>query len=239
MRTVPERIYDAKPRGEFTILESYVRALQSAQSFIYIENQFLWSPEIEAVLHEKIADPPHPDFRLVLLLPSKPNSGADDTRGVLGHLIAADDDAGRVLACTLFARAGDLADPIYVHAKIAVVDDAWFTIGSANLNEHSLFNDTEMNIVSRDPSWPAGPVSVSGPSISSCPRIRSRPIRSRRSTSCGSRSARSSSSAATRAFRSRTGSSGSPTSHGARRVRSGPFRGSSSTADPVSRNAAS
>ena len=151
MRTVPERIYGAKPRGEFSILESYVRALQSAQRFIYIENQFLWSPEIEAVLHEKIADPPHRDFRLVLLLPSKPNSGADDTRGVLGHLIDADGDAGRVLACTLFARAGDLADPIYVHAKIAIVDDHWFTIGSANLNEHSLFNDTEMNIVSQDP----------------------------------------------------------------------------------------
>ena len=46
---------------------------------------------------------------------------------------------------------GALADPIYVHAKIAIVDDNWLTIGSANLNEHSLFNDTEMNIVTRDP----------------------------------------------------------------------------------------
>ena len=152
VRTVPEHIYNAKPRGEFTILESYVRALESAQRFIYIENQFLWSPEIEGVLCAKIVDPPHPDFRLLLLLPSKPNTGADDTRGVLGHLISADEDAGRVLACTIFARAGDLADPIYVHSKIAIVDDEWFTIGSANLNEHSLFNDTEMNIVSRDPA---------------------------------------------------------------------------------------
>jgi phosphatidylserine/phosphatidylglycerophosphate/cardiolipin synthase-like enzyme len=70
---------------------------------------------------------------------------------VLGHLIDADDDAGRVLACTLFARAGNVADPIYIHAKIAVIDDRWFTLGSANLNEHSLFNDTEMNVVSHDP----------------------------------------------------------------------------------------
>ena len=37
---------------------------------------------------------------------------------------------------------------VYVHAKVAVVDDRWITVGSANLNEHSLFNDTEMNIVS-------------------------------------------------------------------------------------------
>ena len=49
----------------------------------------------------------------MLLLPSKPNTGADDTRGVLGELIEADGEAGRLLACTLFARSGDLADPIY------------------------------------------------------------------------------------------------------------------------------
>ena len=151
VRTVPEKISAQLPRGDFGILESYLRALEAAERFVYIENQFLWSPEIEAVLHRKISDPPRPDFRLVLVLPSKPNSGADDTRGVLGHLIDADEDAGRVLACTLYARSGSLADPIYVHAKIAIVDDAWLTLGSANLNEHSLFNDTEMNIVSHDP----------------------------------------------------------------------------------------
>ena len=48
--------------------------------------------------------------------------------------------------------AGGRADPIYVHAKVGIVDDAWLTIGSANLNEHSLFNDTEMNIVTHDPA---------------------------------------------------------------------------------------
>jgi phosphatidylserine/phosphatidylglycerophosphate/cardiolipin synthase-like enzyme len=155
VRTVPEKIYTATPRGDFRILESYVRAIQAAERFIYIENQFLWSPEIEAVLRDKILNPPRPDFRLLLLLPSKPNSGADDTRGVLGDLIEADDDAaddaGRLLACTLFARSRNLTDPIYIHAKIAIIDDNWLTLGSANLNEHSLFNDTEMNIVTRDP----------------------------------------------------------------------------------------
>jgi phosphatidylserine/phosphatidylglycerophosphate/cardiolipin synthase-like enzyme len=151
VRTVPEHVYSAVPRGDFSILESYMRAFQAAERFIYIENQFLWSPEIEAVLSDKISNPPHPDFRLLLLLPSKPNTGADDTRGVLGHLIETDDDAGRLLACTLYARAGHLHDPVYIHAKIAVIDDNWLTLGSANLNEHSLFNDTEMNIVSHDP----------------------------------------------------------------------------------------
>ena len=36
----------------------------SAERFIYLENQFLWSPEIAAVLADKIANPPSEDFRL-------------------------------------------------------------------------------------------------------------------------------------------------------------------------------
>jgi len=151
VRTIPERVYAAVPRGDFRILESYVRALRAAERFVYIENQFLWSPEIETVLVDKLTNPPHPDFRLVLVLPAKANTGADDTRGVLGELIEADADAGRLLACTLYARSGALTDHVYIHAKIAIVDDAWLTLGSANLNEHSLFNDTEMNIVLHDP----------------------------------------------------------------------------------------
>jgi len=74
------------------------------------------------------------------------------TRGVLGELIEADNGNGRLVACTLYARERTVHDPIYVHAKIAMVDDAWLTLGSANLNEHSLFNDTEMNIVTHDPA---------------------------------------------------------------------------------------
>jgi phosphatidylserine/phosphatidylglycerophosphate/cardiolipin synthase-like enzyme len=150
VRTVPERIYRSSRRGVFTILDSYLRALRGAERLIYIENQFLWSPEIAAVLADILQTNPDPDFRLLLLLPAKPNTGDDDTRGVLGELIEADADAGRLLACTIVARSGRLADPIYVHAKVAVIDDAWITLGSANLNEHSLFNDTEMNVVSHD-----------------------------------------------------------------------------------------
>jgi phosphatidylserine/phosphatidylglycerophosphate/cardiolipin synthase-like enzyme len=151
VRTIPERIYDAVPGGEFRILESYLRAFRGAQRLVYAENQFLWSPEIAAVLADKLSDPPCDEFRLVLLLPAKPNNGADDTRGVLGELIEADDGDGRLVASTLYARANTARDPIYVHAKIAIVDDGWLTLGSANLNEHSLFNDTEMNVVVRDP----------------------------------------------------------------------------------------
>jgi phosphatidylserine/phosphatidylglycerophosphate/cardiolipin synthase-like enzyme len=38
----------------------------------------------------------------------------------------------------------------YVHSKTAIVDDRWLMIGSANLNNHSLFNDTEMSLLTCD-----------------------------------------------------------------------------------------
>jgi phosphatidylserine/phosphatidylglycerophosphate/cardiolipin synthase-like enzyme len=151
VRTVPEHVYEALPRGDFGILESYLRALRGAREFVYLESQFLWSPEIVDVLDDKLRNPPRDDFRLLVLLPAKPNNGNDDTRGQLGQLVEADDDAGgadRFLACTLYQRGAGL--PVYVHAKIGIVDDEWLTLGSANLNEHSLFNDTEMNVVCRD-----------------------------------------------------------------------------------------
>ena len=68
VRTVPERIYKAVPNGDFRILESYLRALKAAERFIYLENQFLWSPEIATVLIDKLTNPPSSDFRLVVLL---------------------------------------------------------------------------------------------------------------------------------------------------------------------------
>ena len=149
VRTIPEHVYKAVPKGDFRILESYMRAFESAESLIYLENQYLWSPEIVAVLQKKLRDPPKDDFRVVVILPSKPNTGYDDTIGQLAILDEAD-EAGRLVACTLYARGPAEPERIYIHAKVGIVDDRWMTIGSANLNEHSLFNDSEVNIVTHD-----------------------------------------------------------------------------------------
>jgi phosphatidylserine/phosphatidylglycerophosphate/cardiolipin synthase-like enzyme len=150
VRTIPEKLYPSFPRGEFRILEAYIRALRSAQKLVYLENQFYWSSEIASILEDKVANPPSDEFRLVLVLPSNPNNGADDSRGQLADLLECDAKAGRVLACTLTALGDQGPCPVYVHAKIGIVDDHWLTLGSANLNEHSLFNDTEANLVTCD-----------------------------------------------------------------------------------------
>jgi phosphatidylserine/phosphatidylglycerophosphate/cardiolipin synthase-like enzyme len=147
VRTVPNNVYDALPRGDFRILEAYIRALRSAEKYIYLESQFLWSSELVAIVADKLRHPPSDDFHVVVLLPARPNNGADDTRGQLGMLVAADHEE-RFLACTLY-QPGDRG-LVYVHAKIGIVDDRWLALGSANLNEHSLFNDTETCVITCD-----------------------------------------------------------------------------------------
>jgi phosphatidylserine/phosphatidylglycerophosphate/cardiolipin synthase-like enzyme len=150
VRTVPNNVYERLPLGDFRILESYLRAVRSAERLIYLESQFLWSYEFVRALEEKLRNPPSDDFRVVVVLPAHPNNGQDDTRGQLGVLVQADGDGNRFLACTLW-QPGEGSRPVYVHAKIGIVDDRWLTLGSANLNEHSFFNDTEMNVVTHDP----------------------------------------------------------------------------------------
>lgn len=148
VRTVPEHTYRALPHGDFGILEAYIGALRAAQRLVYLENQFLWSAEMVALLAEKLRHPPGDDFRLCIVLPRRPNNGNDDTRGQLAVLKEAD-TGHRLLAGTIGPVDAE-RPPVYVHAKVAVVDDAWLTVGSANLNEHSLFNDTEVNLVTDD-----------------------------------------------------------------------------------------
>lgn len=144
-RTIPELVYGFAPRGDFGILHEYLTALRAAQRLIYIENQFLWAVEIVDLLVDKLRNPPSPDFRLVILLPAKAHSGQDATLGQLDRLLDADPTGQHLLAMTV--QSTDPRHDIYVHAKATVVDDRWVTIGSANLNTHSLFNDTELNLV--------------------------------------------------------------------------------------------
>jgi phosphatidylserine/phosphatidylglycerophosphate/cardiolipin synthase-like enzyme len=151
VRTVSEVMYDTVPQGDFRVLESYIRALRSAREFVYLENQFLWAPEIVELLAAQLRDPPQDSFRLVVVLPFKANNGQDDTTGQLGRLLAADSGAGRLLAATLRSLTGTRDDPCTSTPKVGVVDDRWLTVGSANLNADSLLNDTEMNVCTDHP----------------------------------------------------------------------------------------
>jgi phosphatidylserine/phosphatidylglycerophosphate/cardiolipin synthase-like enzyme len=148
--TIPGGVYRVRPQSERRILEAYYHALSSAERLIYLENQFLWAPVIVAVLRRKLRHPPSDAFRLIIVLPAAAKKGATATLGHLGRLARADPDGKRFLACGLYSHQDEMSRPIYVHAKVGIVDDRWLTVGSANLNQRSLFHDTEVNVVTDD-----------------------------------------------------------------------------------------
>lgn len=150
VRTIPVGNYNFAPRGEFGIAWAYRQAFRDARSFIYIENQYLWAPAVVAELIAALERVTDPDFRIVLVLPARPNIGKGDTDTHVTTLMAADRGRGRVRVFSLYAagpdrRKGWVYKPIYVHAKTAIVDDAWCTVGSANLNGRGMEGDSEIN----------------------------------------------------------------------------------------------
>lgn len=139
--------------GAFEILGLYLSAIKAARRFIYIENQYLSSRAIAEALIARLEAPDPPDVILVT------------TRDHDGWLEGVTMGAARTAFLQTLARRGvrDRVRVVYpwvkgtgdksagrsgikVHAKLMIVDDATFTIGSANLANRSLGLDCEMNL---------------------------------------------------------------------------------------------
>jgi len=156
VRTIPANVYKFAPRGEFGIHHAYIRALRQARRLIYIENQYLWSPTVVKALIYAMNRPRDEPFRIVIVLPARAYEGKWDNDQHVAQLRDADRGRGIVSVYCPYAsgpRAGlkpFYYRPIYVHAKVGIVDDEWLTVGSANLNTRGLATDSEINAVVRD-----------------------------------------------------------------------------------------
>ncbi|MFB4314782.1 phosphatidylserine/phosphatidylglycerophosphate/cardiolipin synthase family protein [Actinomadura sp. 21ATH] len=141
--------FAGRPGGETGIRDSYLRALSAAERLVYLENQYLTCPEMVDALVGAVRRAP--DLELILLLNIRPDVPyyVGWQREALERLLAGVGAAGRdrVGVFTLWShetREGDggggrtriLRD--HVHSKVAIVDDSWLTVGSANLDGLSL-----------------------------------------------------------------------------------------------------
>lgn len=156
VRTIPRHTYDFAPQGEFGIYHGYIQALRRARRLIYLENQYIWSPYIMDAL-TAVMDAPHKEpFRIVIVLPAFAGDGRWDNDKHVAKLRQADRGRGIVSVYSLYASGPNAGvNPftyraIYVHAKVAIVDDEWLTVGSANLNNRGLITDGELNAVVHD-----------------------------------------------------------------------------------------
>ena len=140
------------PRGDFRIIEAYLRALRSRPaSWSTSRTSSSGRRRSSTSCADKLRRPPADGFASSSCCPRSRTTAQDDTRGMLALLADADAGAGRFLATTIERARARPSTGVYVHAKVGIVDDRWLTLGSANLNAHSFFNDTEVNVVTCDP----------------------------------------------------------------------------------------
>lgn len=147
LRTYPRKKppFPFAPDGERSVARGYVKALGRAREFVYVEDQFLWSPVVAEVFAEALRR--RPGLRLVAVVPNRP-----DKDSVVQ--VRTSDVAHRKALKVLRAAGGDRVEvyelargdgvPIYVHSKVCVIDDFWAAVGSANLNRRSWTYDTEL-----------------------------------------------------------------------------------------------
>jgi phosphatidylserine/phosphatidylglycerophosphate/cardiolipin synthase-like enzyme len=157
VRTVPAGIYDFAPDGKFGIFHALCAAIRGAERFIYLENQYLWAPEIVDALCEAMNRPRRHTFRILMVLPARAEDGKYDNDQHVELSRKEDRGRGMIHFYSLWTGApgsgptGFVYRPIYVHSKTSIVDDEWFSVGSANLNRRGLATDTEMNVQSIHP----------------------------------------------------------------------------------------
>lgn len=154
LRTYPaiRPAYDFAPGGERSIARGYSKAVQRATRLIYVEDQYLWSRDVARLLADALRAQPR--LHLVVVVPRVP-----DQEGALSVLpnrigqlqalqVCYDAGPERVHVFSLENRRGT---PVYVHAKVCVVDDAWASVGSDNMNRRSWTHDSELTAVVADP----------------------------------------------------------------------------------------
>ena len=145
-----DRYVDAEPTiggvpfniaaGETSILEQYCAAIDAARRSVYIENQYITVPEIIECLRRALTR----GLEIVVLLPAEGNV-SNELAGL-----------GQFENFTLAGIAGLGTDgkrkPVWVHAKLMIVDGEWGTVGSSNLHRFSLFGNCEINVAFWDRS---------------------------------------------------------------------------------------
>ncbi|MGY1821567.1 phospholipase D family protein [Geodermatophilus sp. SYSU D00079] len=154
--------YAFAPAGERSVARGYSKAIKRARRLVYLEDQYMWSAEVARLFAQALAD--NPRLHLVVVVPRVPDQD--------GAVAQRSQYVGRWQALEMCRRAGrhrvhvfDVENhdgtPVYVHAKVCVVDDVWASVGSDNFNRRSWTHDSELSSAvldtTRDPREPRDP----------------------------------------------------------------------------------
>ncbi len=124
----------------------YVAAIASARRSVYLESQYFASRTVAEAIARRLGEADGPEF--VIINPESAEGWLEEeamgsARARLLAMLGRSDRFGRLRLYTP-VTAGE--QPIYVHAKIMIVDDRLLRVGSSNLNNRSMGYDTECDL---------------------------------------------------------------------------------------------
>lgn len=128
------------------IEQMYERAICLATDYVYIESQYFSSAKIYRAALAQIKKPDGPE--IIVIAPQcsdgwMEQKTLDATRDLFIAAIQRADTASR-FGYFYPVTQGNL--PIYVHAKIMIVDDRFIKVGSSNVNNRSMGYDSECDV---------------------------------------------------------------------------------------------
>ncbi|MDZ4308708.1 phospholipase D-like domain-containing protein [Allopontixanthobacter sp.] len=142
----------ARTRGEYggqpqidEIAALFERQIASAKDYIYAESQYFTSRRIGQAICERLARDNPPEILIVHAEHAEgwlEQQAMDHARAELIRTLGHIDKAGRFGLYVPYTG----ETPIYVHAKIMIIDDRLLRIGSANMNNRSMGLDSECDV---------------------------------------------------------------------------------------------
>jgi len=146
VRTLSTDRFPSMDDGEKGILEAYLRGIAEAEDFIYLENQYFTDDAIGHALVERLKN--KPALQVIMLLniaPDTPTYPFKQRRLITRMRRAIRKFEKGPPRFGVFTRwhheigqPRPRMMPVYIHAKAAVIDNTWATVGSANLDGLSL-----------------------------------------------------------------------------------------------------
>ena len=142
-RTAPP---EADKPGIHEIEDLYLDAIKGAKHCIYIESQYFCADSVTRAIARRLARPDCPE--IVVINPHAAQGALEDqamhvTRSRMIRQLQARDPHRRFRILYPVTESGQ---PIYVHAKIMIVDDVLLRIGSSNIDRRSMGFDTECDV---------------------------------------------------------------------------------------------
>jgi phosphatidylserine/phosphatidylglycerophosphate/cardiolipin synthase-like enzyme len=128
------------------IEETFLAEIAAARRHVLAESQYFAARRIAEAMADRLAEPNGPE--IVLINPERAHGwlepiAMDTARARLVSVIRHADAHGRFRLYHPVTAGGR---PIYVHAKVLIVDDRVLHVGSSNMNNRSLRLDTECDI---------------------------------------------------------------------------------------------